>query len=99
MWDPGHWNASGLQVLVSATETTHQYLPQSRVCFFFFKPPSLTALAVLVAAVPAVVGSVTHPALGDAAVVEAFKLSVRAELICRRMKGGHELQTPTSKTI
>lgn len=41
MWDPGHWNASGLQVLVSVTETVHQYLrPQSRVCFsserFFF---------------------------------------------------------------
>lgn len=100
MWDPGHWNASGLQVLVSATAKRHIgfYFLQ---CFFFaclvcfFLPPSLTALAVLVAAVAAVVGAVAHPALGDAAVVGALKLSGRAELICRgggTKTGGGELK-------
>lgn len=41
----------------------------------------LTALAVLVAVVAAVVGSIAHPAFGDAAVVGALKLSGRAKLI------------------
>lgn len=45
---------------------------------------TLTALAVLVAAVAAVVGAVTHPALGDAAVVGALELGGRAELICKK---------------
>lgn len=36
---------------------------------------SLTALAVLIAAVTAVVGSITHPAFGNAAVVPTLKLS------------------------
>lgn len=42
---------------------------------------SLTALAVLIAVVAAVVGAITHPALGDAAVVGALKLSGGAKLI------------------
>lgn len=36
--------------------------------------PTLTALAVLITAVTTVVGSVTHPAVGNAAVVPTLKL-------------------------
>lgn len=54
-----------------------------------FSPPALTALAVLVAAVATVIRSVTHPALGDAAVVGAFKLGAGAELVCKRTKGSN----------
>lgn len=43
--------------------------------FFFALNVSLTAFAVLVAVVTTVVGSVTHPAFGDAAMVCALKLS------------------------
>lgn len=36
--------------------------------------PTLTALGVLIAAVATVVGSVAHPAVGNAAVVPTLKL-------------------------
>lgn len=42
---------------------------------FFALNVSLTAFAVLVAVVTTVVGTVTHPAFGDAAMVCALKLS------------------------
>lgn len=42
---------------------------------------TLTALAVLIAAVTTVIGSVTHPAVGNAAVVPTLKLRGRAEFI------------------
>lgn len=36
--------------------------------------PTLTALAVLITAVTTVVGSIAHPAVGNAAVVHTLKL-------------------------
>lgn len=50
---------------------------------------SLTAFLVLVGAVAAVVGAVTHPVGGDAAVVRAFKLGGCAELVCRGRHRDH----------
>lgn len=124
MWDPGHWNASGLHVFVSVMEESYwkmvltRWTPKTKtrwhftgcsrgrlgaihsfivyslrtchqpfrfdwgVCIYWrFHPNTLTAFAVLVAAVTAVVGSVTHPAVGNAAVVLALELGGWAELI------------------
>lgn len=47
----------------------------------------LTAAAVLVRAIPTVVCPVTHPELGDAAVVVALKLHGVAELVWERRRG------------
>lgn len=44
----------------------------------------LTAAAVFIGAVPAVVCPITHPELGDAAVVVALKLHGVAELVWER---------------
>lgn len=49
---------------------------------------ALTAATVLVRAVPAVVGPITHPELGDAAVVVALELHGVAELVWERRRGG-----------
>lgn len=48
----------------------------------------LTAAAVLVRAIPTVVSPITHPELGDAAVVVALKLHRVAELVWGRRRGG-----------
>lgn len=50
---------------------------------------SLTAFLVLVGAIAAVVGAVTHPVGGNAAVVGAFKLGGCAEFVCRGRHRSH----------
>lgn len=47
----------------------------------------LTAAAVLIRAIPTVVCPITHPELGDAAVVVAFELHGVAELVWERRGG------------
>lgn len=47
----------------------------------------LTAATVLVRTIPAVIGPITHPELGDAAVVVAFELHRVAEFVWERRRG------------
>lgn len=56
------------------TEPPVAALLLSALCSLGFLGPALTALAVLVAAVTTVVGSVAHPSAGNAAVVPTLKL-------------------------
>lgn len=48
----------------------------------------LTAATVLVRAIPTVIGPITHPELGDAAVVVALELHRVAELVWERRRRG-----------
>lgn len=46
----------------------------SCTCIHYGLFPTLTALAVLITAITAVIGSVTHPAVGNAPVVPTLEL-------------------------
>lgn len=45
---------------------------------------SHTAILVLIRTIAAVVGAVTHPVAGNAAMVPAFKLGGCTKLVCKR---------------
>lgn len=79
--DPGHWNASGLQVLLS--EGKIKFISFNEIHWFELfldllrlngSSQTLTALVVLIGAVATVISTVTHPAAGNAAVVPTLKL-------------------------
>lgn len=59
----------------------------------------LTAAAVLIRAIPAVVCPVTHPQLGDAAVVVALELHRVAELVWERRRGGVRARVMLGKDV
>lgn len=95
MWEPGHWKASGLQVLDSVTTLWESYMMIEQL------PPlgvgestftlvsginmSLTAFLVLIRTITTVIRAVTHPVGGNAAVVPTFKLGGCTKFVC---KGG-----------
>lgn len=90
MYEPGHWKASGLQVLDSEAALQESYKTEAGQNGKFSEKSasegpscsSLTALLVLVGAVATVVSTVAHPVGGDAVVVGALKLAGCAEFVC-----------------
>lgn len=92
MWEPGHWKASGLQVLDSVMTTWKKLHHVSFFCcvqsgetLTLVGAPvaSLTAFLVLIRTVAAVIGTVTHPVGGDATVVCTLELGGCTKFVCK----------------
>lgn len=94
MWEPGHWKASGLQVLDSWKVKQLYNITHTVKCLQWAwvastlasaSNMSLTAFLVLIRAIATVIRAVTHPVGGNTAVVPTFKLGGCTKFVC---KGG-----------